>query len=56
MNIVTPPINSLDPILSCQINEKKLVVNEAELFSITVSLIDNYSAEIVSNISWAVNS
>ena len=52
MHIVSNPITSSDPKLSCQINEQNLIVNETQLFSITVSLIDSYSSQIVPNIEW----
>ena len=55
LNIATDPISSSDPILSCQVNENNIVVNETDLFSITVSLIDKYTSQIVTNIEWQVN-
>ena len=52
MNIVTNPITASNPVLTCQVNEKNIIVNETELFSITVSLIDSVSSQIVPNIAW----
>ena len=41
-------------MLSCQINEYGVVVNETEIFSVSVSLIDSVSSLIVEDINWEV--
>ena len=47
-------MESTNPILSCKVNEESLVAIEAEQFSITVSLIDSKSFQVVPDIAWAV--
>ena len=54
MNVVTNPISASDPVLSCRVNEIGIVVNETGLFTVSVSLIDSFTAQIVQNISWQV--
>ena len=55
LNTVAPALSSSNPVLTCQVNEEGLVVNQASIFSITVSLIDTVTSQIVSNIAWQVN-
>ena len=52
MNIVSAPISSSNPVLTCQVNEQNIIVNETQLFNVTVSLIDSVSSQIVPNIAW----
>ena len=54
MNTVAPSIAASNPVLTCQVNEKNLVVTQATGFSLTVSLIDSLSANVVPNIAWNV--
>lgn len=39
------------PKIACQVNEKQLLVNKLEPFSITVSLVDSITSNILPNIS-----
>ena len=41
-------------MLSCQVNEYGIVVNETDIFSVNVSLIDSVSSLIVEDINWEV--
>jgi len=54
MNTVAPPLKASNPILTCQVNEQNLVVIQNKSFSITVSLIDSISSQVVPNIAWQV--
>jgi regulatory protein YycH of two-component signal transduction system YycFG len=54
MNTVTPQQAASNPILSCKVNEENLVVIQATAFSLTVSLIDSLSSQVVPNIAWQV--
>jgi hypothetical protein len=54
MNTVAPPLKASNPVLECQVNEQSLVVNQDTSFTITVSLIDSISSQIVPNIAWKV--
>jgi len=46
---------SANPNLSCQVLEEQLVVNENELFTLNLAIIDKISSQVISNISWAVS-
>ena len=54
MNTVTPAIAASNPLLTCKVNENNLVVTQATGFSLTVSLIDSISSNVVPNIAWNV--
>jgi hypothetical protein len=52
----TTPIEVTNPELGCQIQKtKNIVADEAETFSITVSLVDKFTKQLLPNISWQVS-
>ena len=55
MNTVTPAISASNPVLTCLVNEANVVVNQNSAFTLTVSLIDSLSSNVVPNISWNVS-
>jgi hypothetical protein len=52
MNLITDPISTSNPVLTCKVNEKSLVADESESFSVTVTLIDSFSSVTIPNITW----
>ena len=54
MNVVTNPISSSDPVLTCKVNEDDLVLDENSSFNATISIIDSLSLQRVQNIAWKV--
>lgn len=55
MNIVTNPISSSEPTLSCKVNEQGIIVDANTNFNVSISIIDSLSSMVVKNISWKVN-
>lgn len=54
MNVVTNPISSSDPTLTCQVNEEDLILDENSSFNATISIIDSLSLKKVQDIAWKV--
>lgn len=54
LNVVTNPISSSNPNLTCTVKEEDLLVDENSKFNLTVALIDTYTLIQVQNISWKV--
>lgn len=52
LNVVTNPISSSEPTLSCKVNEQGLIVETNAYFNITISIIDSLTSLSVKNISW----
>ena len=54
MNVVTNPISSSDPTLTCQVNEEDLILDQNSSFNATISIIDSLSLKKVQDIAWKV--
>ena len=54
LNIITPPLSTTKPQLTCLNYEKSIMVNTNEAFNLTLLIVDKSTQVKIPNITWNV--